>query len=631
MAKSTTKTKGTTNGMQAAVELDTESGGGVSGMDAAQEEMQRTKAQAGFIEGGGQDDVRCGNCRYFQGGTCEIVEGAIGPDDVCQFFAVVENRGNMTVEEMPIRAVQKTMYITRVSENRKSGKRTWFATASGVKEDAYGERMSVDLYHDFVDRMEKREPVAAPFGSDFWNGGMPYLSIAHHLDLNGAGVVGEADDMWVEGDVFKAKGTFADTELADAVFRAIQEDKAKNVPDEQQVRISIAFLDYGHSHEGFGTFSRKSMSDTCQFCSTGVKDKVYRSGILIHLAVTRIPAYTDTAIDVVERAMSTTDKSNSRFNDAASIVGPEKAAELEELSAELVGRSGKNVDANAVVIKSEDDMKKDDKEAEVEDVEEEDVVEDKKEDEEEDTAEYKFAPWGGATSLDEADAFFDKQPAKQRALVTAEDVVAGVIGNLVGANAGQREAIGKVIFDYAERFDNHAVATLDAVRDELAQMRSQNAPADGSSIHPVLGEVEAEVNKAFDEAAASELSLEEKFAIVQVPINRMAEVIRAAMEGEASGDDIEAIVSRRVAEATAGIKRQLEELTQLTRSQIQSGSVNAQQGGAVRRSVFGNNSFTAGAQRAAQPVVQRVEDNAEGAPKSTTPKLRNIINRTTHM
>lgn len=34
----------------------------------------------------GTENVRCGNCCYFGGGSCEMVEGTISADASCRYF-----------------------------------------------------------------------------------------------------------------------------------------------------------------------------------------------------------------------------------------------------------------------------------------------------------------------------------------------------------------------------------------------------------------------------------------------------------------------------------------------------------------------------------------------------------------
>ena len=65
--------------------------------------------------------------------------------------------------------------------------------------------------------------------------------------------------------------------------------------------------------------------DKCPLCTEGLKGKQYLGGLLIHLALTRVPANIRTDIDVeVDKSMTT------RKSDAASIVGEELANEIEE-------------------------------------------------------------------------------------------------------------------------------------------------------------------------------------------------------------------------------------------------------------------------------------------------------------
>ena len=77
-----------------------------------------------------------------------------------------------------------SLYISKVSvEKSAGGVMHWRATASDTSPDLYQEKMSNELYDDFVKRVETKSPVPEPFdkvlGED-WKGGMPYLSVSHY-------------------------------------------------------------------------------------------------------------------------------------------------------------------------------------------------------------------------------------------------------------------------------------------------------------------------------------------------------------------------------------------------------------------------------------------------------------------
>lgn len=234
--------------------------------------------------------------------------------------------------------------IDKASYDKASGEYRWSAVASDTELDVYDESMSHELFRDFIARIEKGEQPPMEFRSDAWQGGMPYVSVSHYLDLNGIGIAGDVSSIYIDGKYLKAKGTFRDTDLGRACFRAICKDLDKNSVDPRnKVRVSIAFLDYAHSH-GDVRFERKNLvDDRCPMCERGIGNKTYLKGVLIHLALTRIPANRRTDITPeVNKSMAT------KHEDAASIVGTELADELE--SAQMVGKS------EALVERGEDQV-----------------------------------------------------------------------------------------------------------------------------------------------------------------------------------------------------------------------------------------------------------------------------------
>jgi len=279
-----------------------------------------TPSEAGYRKGGGVPGLQCGDCINFEAGQCRIIDiPAINPGDYCDEFET-NPQGRVTMGEVsgpatmkaeglavsgplrrvvPIVAVSQ-MWITRVGEDRQTGVKHWFSTASGVDRDLYNERMSIELFKDFIKRAEGRDKVPPPFSSKAWNGGLPYLGVAHYLDLDGAGIAGPTRQIYVDGTVFKARGDFNETPVGIAAYNAIKRDIDDDLPFEQRTRISIAFIDWAHDHEGQGMFERRSMIERCDMCERGLGEKVYKAGHLVHLALTRRPAYPSTSIELEE-------------------------------------------------------------------------------------------------------------------------------------------------------------------------------------------------------------------------------------------------------------------------------------------------------------------------------------------
>lgn len=411
-------------------------GSGNTGQATIGNSKKLTKEEAAYREDQGIANLRCGDCLFFQGGECQIVEGRIDEDDVCDQFEQNTKDGNVSAQmatqlrERPLSLLD--MWITRVSED-KAGVKRWFATSSGVKKDLYGERMSIALFDDFVVRIERGDPAPPPFISDAWQGGLPYLGIAHYLDLNGAGIIGPTEAVWRDSKVLKMKGTFRnDSPLALAAFDAIQKDRLEKRADEDRVRVSIAFIDWGHNHNSKHLFNRRTLRDQCMYCEAGVRDKEYTAGQLVHLAMTRRPAYPDTEIVALEeRTMS------KRREDAASIVGDEMADGLETLSKEIIGRAtddnGK-VATGAIVIKDDSGGEKV-------------------------SGESVERTLGGAQTLDDAEAFLTASAnGEEPVLLDSWEVLATVLGNLAGEEI--QDAIRVVVKDFQNTLD---VQTAQAV------------------------------------------------------------------------------------------------------------------------------------------------------------------------
>lgn len=229
-----------------------------------------------------------------------------------------------------------SMYITK--STMRNGTMAWSAVNSDTDPDIYTERMSIELYKNFIGNIINEVPVPEEFKSsvcsDYWCGGMPYLSLSHYPDLNGEAVPGEPLEIYIDGNQLKAKGLLHNNPLGHAVWRSLKEDKNKQ-PDEK-IRISIGFLDLAHKHGEDGElFVRDSLYSLCSECLQGIGDKIYVKGYLVHLALTRVPVNQRTEMVLEEKSMAK--KKLTRKDDAASIVGEDLAEEV-ELKAKAVSR-----------------------------------------------------------------------------------------------------------------------------------------------------------------------------------------------------------------------------------------------------------------------------------------------------
>jgi len=266
---------------------------------------------------------------------------------------------NLEEKEFPKDAlVEFSMALRSVTHDKKAGTLRWKAVASDTDEDYYHDNMSLELFDDFTKRIAINELAPEEFRSTFWQGGMPYISVSHYPDLEGKAVPGPVERVFVDGVQLKADGQFDKTPLGFACYYAICKDLYEEPKADEPVRVSIAFLDYGHTHKSDNyKFVRESIDDICPKClEEHLKGenygKIFEKGQLVHLALTRVPANDRTSMEV-EKSMTT------RKEDAKSIVGEELAEEFEK-EAKLVGKS------QALVIKSDD---------ETEEVEQEEVVE----------------------------------------------------------------------------------------------------------------------------------------------------------------------------------------------------------------------------------------------------------------
>jgi len=305
-----------------------------------------TQEEAGFRKGAGVRGLQCGECANFisEGKGCAIVEGDVDVGDVCHFYEQASHIGDMG----SLYAVSKTfdMFITKASQDPETGERRWAAVASDDDRDSYGDRMTVELFQDFISRIKRNETAPAVFTSDAWQGGMPYLGLAHYLDLNGEAIVGDPDAIYIDGNRLKAKGVFRSTPLGEAAFKAIKRDIKEGVPPNKRIRISIAFVDWAHKHGEDGeVFVRESLSDSCPQCVAGKGEKVFLKGQLVHLALTRVPVNERTPITLEERSMVT------RKEDALDVLGEEHKDLVEEID-----RKSKHgvMRSEAVVIKSDE-------------------------------------------------------------------------------------------------------------------------------------------------------------------------------------------------------------------------------------------------------------------------------------
>src|ERR1051326_2338046 len=204
--------------------------------------------------------VLVGNCVHKQnadGSAGETVPGGCHDSESeakAHMRALYANVKNSDIAEMSLTVVKAAYDKSESDPNRK---RHILMVNSNTKPDLYDERMSLELFKDFVSHIEKNDPIPEQFKSvvceDAWCGGMPYLSIAHFkAGTDGKNVPGMPESVYVDGDKLKSKAYLYDTPLGRKLFDTLCQDLEKyksGVTDYKPTRVSIGFLDLEHQHE----------------------------------------------------------------------------------------------------------------------------------------------------------------------------------------------------------------------------------------------------------------------------------------------------------------------------------------------------------------------------------------------
>jgi cation transport regulator len=419
-----------------------------------------------------------------------------------------------------------SMYITKAVKDEKTGEMTWSAVASDTDKDYYEQAMSKELFQDFITRANNKDLVPELFRSEYWQGGMPYVSVSHYPDFDGEWSAGETKQLFIDGDKLKAKGIFYDTPLGMSCFEAVRKSVKEDVSE--KVRISIAFLDWKHRHDNM-VFIRESLSSHCPMCEKSQENVVFLKGQLIHLALTRVPANSRTSIDAeVTKAMAHTQK-----EDAESIVGTEMAEKLEE-KASLIQRS------EAIVIKSED--------AQTEEVTPTETV----------VAEVtETAPDAPVVAVIEEAKKPEKEEPKEDDEALEDDEDLDEDGKKKKVN---KSTLAEEMRSFMERIEKAVtpVTALESVSYEA---------------HP-LDEALNIIKSSYDIIMKSTVSEDEKLMSFQEPMDNLGAVIKASVKdtvsnptveaksSEATKDDIQEIVSRSIQEALQPIVESISLLSQ---------------------------------------------------------------------
>lgn len=501
-------------------------------------------------------------------GTCKNREDAEACAAKIAWSAVKKKYkkvGDKWVRKESEALAQFSMAIVKAPFDNDTGEMRWRSVNSDTEEDLYNDEMTMELYADFMERIKEKSAPPEKFCSDFWSGGIPYLSISHYPDLNGDGVPGKVDEIFIDGNKLKSFGTFDDTPLGKSCWKAIRKDLYSEERSEasDKVRVSIAFLDWKHEHKSNGyIFNREETpEEMCPECfEEFVKSlldgevpqgKKFLKGQLIHLALTRVPVNTRTVMEV-DKSMA--DEIKTRLDDATSIVGEEEAEKLEELAKETL-------QSESLVIKAETEEKAK-KKKKMEDEEEEEMEDEKKEKKKSEVA----SPEGF--------------PASE-----------GVPG---GTESEQ----------------------LSEVMEQLKSLIPQKT----SDPHPLDDAYEA-LKATYDEALSVDFSTDEALQLIQDPFNELGRVVRETISEKPAGEPDEgAAVAKKLDQVLSTITERLEGIEQtqsLMQAQLSAGNQTVMPNAVPqRRSVQ-------------MPVQQMPPGyNAPTKKKSETPKLRALVEQT---
>lgn len=306
------------------------------------------------------------------------------------------------------------------------GSLRWAATTSDTGPDKAGETASLALFQNWIERVEGEKPPVGFLPEPR----IPFLGVSHYPSLDGYGEAGPTEKMYIDGNRFKAAGSFYNDEehpIGKALFEAVCAEQAlikRGEQIEEPMRISAAWWDLQHAHGDF-VFTRKSLADVCPLCAKG-QPRHFLDGQLDHWAVTRVPMNPRTDLELEEKSMAA---KKTRKEDAASILPLEKAEELERRSASVVGKSETEAATEAMVIKAEDEAAPDVEKTD------EGMME---------------RPFGGATDLERARQWI----AEQDKLNTTMDywqMFDMVMQNIYMAEEGDKmEMMKKAIADFGE-------------------------------------------------------------------------------------------------------------------------------------------------------------------------------------
>lgn len=416
--------------------------------------------------------------------------------------------------------VEVSMVITKASL-QPDGSMRWQAVTSDTSPDSTGEATSLALFQDWIQRAETGQTVD-------WlpPPRKPFLGVSHYSDLGGYGEAGITKEMWIQGDRFKAGGTFrSETPIGPALFEAVrgEAELARKGPVEQPIRISAAWWDIEHSHGPF-IFTRKSLTDVCPMCAKGEGSKVYLKGQLDHFAATRVPINPRTSLALQEKSeMGTT-----RKQDAATIIDEDLAEELEEKS-KLIGKS--ETEQPAIVVKA---MKHPDKETA-----EEDAMETSKDEAEEEAPRVKKKPKGGSFMTDKAAVTWEVAKTLPEAKSLSRVELMGLVRrNIAGQPEEERLGLFEALLDDMSSELNEIKTAVEELYLAQPAVEDDLLPNDYGEEEITPMEYLETFNQAVAEALTSDQPTAQKAEVIQKALNTVALAIKADLETPAAPGDM---------------------------------------------------------------------------------------------
>ena len=395
--------------------------------------------------------------------------------------------------------VEVSLYITKASQ-QEDGTMRWLATCSDTEKDKTNQATSVQLFNDWIERAETDKSLSwlpAPR--------TPFLGLSHYPGLDGFGEAGLTTEMWVQGNQFKAGGVFYGNEdhpLGKALFESVHQERAlieKGESIEEPIRISAGWWDIAHKHGDF-IFERKSMDDVCSMCASDAGDKTYLKGQLDHFAATRVPINPRTDLSLELKAMTT------RKKDAESIINdPELVEKLDDKTKAITSKSETEL-PDGMVVKM-------------------------------DHEETSHLPFGGATSLQEAESFFEAQ--EQVNEVHSEWALFRIVVQNILEISEPQEIKGKVssvINEFSSRVEAIKASVEDVI---LLQPIGDDNMADEKKVEvqQSLG-VEAVVAEAMKNP---QLNRQQKTEVIQKAVEGFVETIKSELDVVAPPDPNEAV------------------------------------------------------------------------------------------